>query len=158
MLKRCNSKRWHSATAEALSSGRPGTTDARQIAAEHSLRQNAETAESTRESATSSGSSDLLSSQQQRTGSAVRMPLTAAATCSSTRRPNRRPLCEEQAAKLRPSVATPTSKRPRCQGFLPHTCRQDVSLGHEHDPRSLYDKHIKFDLGHHVPLSLHEEV
>ena len=51
-LKHCNSKRWHLVTAEALSSGRPGTTDARQIAAEHSLRQNAETAENTRESAT----------------------------------------------------------------------------------------------------------
>jgi len=51
-LRHCNSKRRHSATVEALSSGRPGTTDARQIAAEHSLRQNAETAENTRESAT----------------------------------------------------------------------------------------------------------
>ena len=42
MLRHCNSKRWHAATIEALSSGRPGTTDARQIEAEHSLRQNAE--------------------------------------------------------------------------------------------------------------------
>ena len=46
MLRHCDSKRWHAATAEAPSSGRPGTTGARRIAAEHSLRQNAETANS----------------------------------------------------------------------------------------------------------------
>ena len=71
MLKHCNSKRWHSATAEALSSGpalqMPGKSQRNTHCGKtQRLRR-------TRASQRPSGSSDLLSSQQQRTGSAVRM-------------------------------------------------------------------------------------